>query len=136
MRKLLPCSFFATALMISLAVLGAVVLVFFLSDERSTTNMQYKLIGILIKEGRSMLQKFIVVASFAVAMLLSAVPAAAASFAVVNLDGSLASGSSDVQSVTYIGTGQYEVTFTIPPTNGAYVATTLNAYSQAHQRLT
>jgi len=111
-------------------------LVFFLCDERSTTNMQYKRIGILIKEGTSMLQKFIVVASIAVATLLSAVPAAAATFAVVNLDGSLASGSSDVQSVTYIGTGQYEVTFTNAVNNCAYVATTTNAYSQALQVFT
>ena len=83
-----------------------------------------------------MLQKFIVVASIAVATLLSAVPAAAATFAVVNLDGSLASGSSDVQSVTYIGTGQYEVTFTNAVNNCAYVATTINAYSQALQVFT
>jgi hypothetical protein len=82
-----------------------------------------------------MLKKGIVVATFAVATFLSAVPAAA-SFAVVNMDGSLASGSSDVQSTTQIGTGQYEVTFLNPVTNCAYVATTINAYSQALQVFT
>jgi hypothetical protein len=109
---------------------------FFLSDERSTTNMQYKLIGILIREGTSMLQKFIVVASFVVATLLSAVPAAAASWASVYLDGTLVSRSSDVLSTTYIGTGQYEVTFTNAVNNCGYVATTINAYSQALQAYT
>jgi hypothetical protein len=83
-----------------------------------------------------MLQKVMVVASFVVATLLSAVPAAALSFAVVNLDGSLASGSSDVQNTTYIGTGQYEVTFTNAVNNCAYEATTTNAYSQALQVFT
>lgn len=83
-----------------------------------------------------MLQRVIVVASFAVATLLSAVPAAA-SFAVVNMDGTLASGSSDVLDVTHIiGTGQYEVTFTNAVNNCAYVATTINAFSQALQVFT
>jgi len=82
-----------------------------------------------------MLKRGSVVATFAVAALLSAVPAAA-SFAVVNMDGSLASGSSDVQSTTQIGTGQYEVTFLNPVTSCAYVATTINAYSQALQVFT
>jgi hypothetical protein len=77
-----------------------------------------------------MLKKSIVVATYAIATLLTSVPSAA-SFAVVNMDGSLASGSSDVQSTTQIGTGQYEVTFVNPVTNCAYVATTINAYSQA-----
>jgi len=78
-----------------------------------------------------MLRKLFVLASFAVATLLGAAPASASSFAVVNQDGSLANGSSDVQSVTYFGTGRYEVTFGSAVSNCAYVATTNNAYSQA-----
>jgi hypothetical protein len=66
----------------------------------------------------------------------SAASTAGTSFAVVNMDGSLASGSRDVQGTTYIGTGQYEVTFANDVSNCAYVATTINAYSQALQVFT
>src|SRR5215472_4345516 len=83
-----------------------------------------------------MLRKLFVLASFAVATFLAAAPASASSFAVVNQDGSLASGSSDVQSVTYFGTGRYEVTFAGAVSSCAYVATTTNAYSQALQVFT
>lgn len=82
-----------------------------------------------------MLNRINVVVAFAIATFGSVIPANA-SFAVVNMDGSLASGSSDVQSTTYIGTGRYEVTFGNPVTSCAYVATTINAYSQALQVFT
>jgi hypothetical protein len=53
-------------------------------------------------------------------------------FASVSQSGSLVAGSPGT-SVTSIGTGQYEVTFSQDVTGCAYVATTINAYSQALQ---
>ena len=51
-------------------------------------------------------------------------------WAVVRMDGSLAHGSR-VTSTTHLGTGRYEVTFNRNVSGCAYVATTVNAYSQA-----
>jgi hypothetical protein len=76
-----------------------------------------------------------VFALFAMTMGL-ATAAAASSFAVVNTDGTLLTGSSDVSGVNYFGTGRYEVTFTSPVANCSYVATTWNIYSQALQAYT
>jgi hypothetical protein len=56
-------------------------------------------------------------------------------FANVNQMGALISGSG-VSGVTKIGTGQYEVTMTSDVSGCAYVATTVNAYSQALQVFT
>lgn len=68
------------------------------------------------------------------AVSLGAVPAQASTssnlFASVNLNGTLAHGNG-VTGVTHIGTGQYEVTFSADVQQCAYVATTINAYSQA-----
>jgi hypothetical protein len=69
---------------------------------------------------------------------LGAAPAQAASsnlFANVSLSGTLVAGNG-VSSVTHLGTGQYEVTFSSNVSNCAYVATTHNAYSQALQIFT
>src|SRR5580692_12507365 len=49
--------------------------------------------------------------------------------------GTLVAGNG-VTGVTHIGTGQYEVTFSSNVSNCAYVATTINAYSQALQIFT
>ena len=72
----------------------------------------------------------------AAAATLGAVPAQANTtsnlFASVNLNGTLAHGNG-VTGVTHIGTGQYEVTFSANVRQCAYVATTMNAYSQALQ---
>src|SRR5215475_14473287 len=80
--------------------------------------------------------------SFAIALAVAAalVPptASAASpnlFASVALAGTLVNGNG-VSSVTHIGTGQYEVTFTSDVSGCAYVSTTQNAYSQAIQSYT
>jgi hypothetical protein len=51
-------------------------------------------------------------------------------WAVVNQNGTLARGSR-VTGVTWLGTGQYEVTFDRNVSGCAYIATTKNAYSQA-----
>jgi hypothetical protein len=70
--------------------------------------------------------------------VLGAAPAQAASsnlFASVSLSGTLVADNG-VSSVTHIGTGQYEVTFSSNVSNCAYVATTINAYSQALQVFT
>jgi hypothetical protein len=56
-------------------------------------------------------------------------------FASVTLNGTLAHGNG-VTGVTHIGTGQYEVTFAADVQQCAYVATTINAYSQALQVFT
>jgi hypothetical protein len=56
-------------------------------------------------------------------------------FANVSQDGALVSGSG-VSSVTKLGGGQYEVTMTSDVSACAYVATTINAYSQALQVFT
>lgn len=73
------------------------------------------------------------------AVTLGAVPAQATTysnlFASVNLNGTLAYGNG-VTSVTHISTGQYEVTFSANVQQCAYVATTINAYSQALQVFT
>jgi hypothetical protein len=53
-------------------------------------------------------------------------------FASVSQSGTLLAGSPGT-TVTNIGTGQYEVTFPRNVSNCAYVATTVNAYSQALQ---
>jgi len=56
-------------------------------------------------------------------------------FASVAGNGTLANGNG-VSSVTHIGTGQYEVTFTSDVSSCAYVSTTQNAFSQALQSFT
>jgi hypothetical protein len=56
-------------------------------------------------------------------------------FAKVSQTGTL-TGGSGVASVTWLGPGQYEVTFTSNVSHCAYVATTANAYSQALQAYT
>jgi hypothetical protein len=56
-------------------------------------------------------------------------------FASVAGNGTLVTGNG-VSSVTHIGTGQYEVTFTSVVSSCAYVSTTQNAYSQALQSFT
>jgi hypothetical protein len=56
-------------------------------------------------------------------------------FASVEGNGTLVNGN-DVSSVTHIGTGQYEVTFTSDVSSCAYVSTTHNAFSQALQSYT
>jgi hypothetical protein len=69
---------------------------------------------------------------------LSAGPAEASAtnlFASVTANGMLAHGAG-VTSVTHIGTGRYEVTFASNVRHCAYVATTINAYSQALQVFT
>ena len=56
-------------------------------------------------------------------------------YAVVSAVGGLVAGS-DVSGVTYLGVGRYEVTFTTNVSPCAYVATTVNIYSQAVQAYT
>jgi hypothetical protein len=56
-------------------------------------------------------------------------------FAVVDADGTLVSGN-NVDSVTHLATGQYEVVFNRNVSRCAYIATTKNAYSQAMQAYT
>ena len=55
--------------------------------------------------------------------------------AVVDLNGNLLSGNK-VASVSKLGTGQYEVTFTSNVSQCAYLSTTTNIYSQAIQSYT
>jgi hypothetical protein len=75
------------------------------------------------------------------AATLGAVPAQASIntdsnlFASVTLNGTLAYGNG-ATGVTHVGTGQYEVTFSSDVQQCAYVATTINAYSQALQVFT
>jgi hypothetical protein len=64
------------------------------------------------------------------ALLASSGAYAANRFADVSLSGTLISGNA-VSSVTKLGVGQYEVTFSSAVNNCAYIATTVNAYSQA-----
>ena len=74
----------------------------------------------------------------AIGGLVSAAPAEAASanlYASVSQSGTVVAGNG-VTGVTHIGTGQYEVTFSSDVSNCAYVATTINAYSQALQIFT
>jgi hypothetical protein len=74
----------------------------------------------------------------AAALALGAAPAQAAAgnlFASVSLSGTLVAGHG-VSSVTHLGTGRYEVTFSTNVASCAYVATTINAYSQALQIFT
>jgi hypothetical protein len=74
----------------------------------------------------------------AIGGLAGAAPAEAASanlYASVSLSGTLVAGNG-VSGVTHIGTGRYEVTFSSNVSNCAYVATTINAYSQALQVFT
>jgi hypothetical protein len=78
------------------------------------------------------------IAAGAALAMQSAAPAQAASanlFASVNANGTLAHGHG-VTGVTHIGTGQYEVTFSSNVRSCAYVATTINAFSQALQVFT
>jgi hypothetical protein len=56
-------------------------------------------------------------------------------FASVAGDATLVNGNG-VSSVTHIGTGRYEVTFTSDVSNCSYVSTTKNAFSQAIQSYT
>ena len=77
-------------------------------------------------------------AAAVVSVALGAAPAQAASgnlFASVTAGGALAHGKG-VTSVTHIGTGQYEVTFSANVSKCAYVTTTSNAFSQALQSFT
>lgn len=77
-------------------------------------------------------------AAAALPATLAAVPAQAASsnlFASVTANGTLAHGNG-VTGVTHIGTGRYEVTFSANVRKCAYVATTINAFSQALQSFT
>jgi len=72
----------------------------------------------------------------AAALVPSTASAASANlFASVALNGTLVNGNG-VSSVTHIGTGQYEVTFTSDVSGCAYVSTTVNAFSQALQSFT
>ena len=74
----------------------------------------------------------------AAAMALGAAPAQAAAgnlFASVGLSGTLVAGNG-VTGVTHLGTGRYEVTFSANVRQCAYVATTINAHSQALQVFT
>jgi hypothetical protein len=79
--------------------------------------------------------------SFGIALAAAAaiVPTAWAAspnlFASVAGNGSLVNGNG-ISSVTHIGTGQYEVTFTSNVSGCAYVSTTQNAFSQAIQSYT
>jgi hypothetical protein len=76
--------------------------------------------------------------ALAVAAALVPPTASAASpnlFASVAGNGTLANGNG-VSSVTHIGTGQYEVTFSSDVSSCAYVSTTQNAFSQALQSFT
>ena len=76
------------------------------------------------------------VLSVAVIGVASPRPANAANlFANVSQSGTLIDGN-EVSSVTYLGTGQYEVTFTSDVSECAYLATTVHAYSQALQVFT
>jgi hypothetical protein len=78
------------------------------------------------------------IAFSAVAGLAASASAEASStnlYASVSQTGTLVAGNG-VSSVTHIGTGQYEVTFSASVQNCAYVATTINAYSQALQIFT
>ncbi len=80
-----------------------------------------------------------VAAMAASAVMLGAGPAQAYTdsnlFASVTLNGTLAYGNG-VTGVTHLGTGRYEVTFAADVRQCAYVATTINAYSQALQVFT
>ena len=74
----------------------------------------------------------------AAALALGAAPAQAAAgnlFASVGLSGALAAGNG-VTGVTHLGAGRYEVTFAANVRQCAYVATTINAHSQALQVFT
>ena len=76
--------------------------------------------------------------ALAVAAALVPPTASAASpnlFASVAGNGTLVNGNG-VSSVTHIGTGRYEVTFTSDVTNCGYVSTTRHAFSQALQSFT
>jgi hypothetical protein len=78
------------------------------------------------------------IAFAAAAGLAASAPAEASSsnlYASVSQTGALVAGNG-VSSVTHIGTGQYEVTFSSNVQSCAYVATTSNAYSQALQIFT
>lgn len=66
----------------------------------------------------------------AVFAVSSAIGASTNLFATVSQSGALVDGNG-VSSVTHIGTGQYEVTFTSDVSGCAYSASTQNAYSQA-----
>jgi len=78
---------------------------------------------------------------FGMALALAATLAPTASAASPNLfasvagNGTLINGNG-VSSVTHIGTGQYEVTFTSVVSDCSYVSTTQNAFSQAIQSYT
>jgi hypothetical protein len=65
----------------------------------------------------------------------AATASAANLFAKVSQTGTLLAGSG-VSKVSWLGPGQYEVTFTSDVSRCAYVATTANAYSQALQAYT
>jgi hypothetical protein len=76
--------------------------------------------------------------ALAIAAALLPPTASAASpnlFASVAGNGTLVNGNG-VNSVTHLGTGQYEVTFTSDMSSCGYVSTTHNAYSQAIQSYT
>jgi hypothetical protein len=92
------------------------------------------------------INRFIVAAGIAAgALAMAAAPAAASAapaqpasgnlFASVTGSGTLAHGNR-VTSVTHLGTGRYEVRFATDVRRCAYVATTINAHSQALQVFT
>src|SRR5215472_14253 len=84
------------------------------------------------------IQNLLLGMAFAVVAALVVPTASAASpnlFASVALNGTLVNGNG-VSSVTHIGTGRYEVTFTSVVSSCAYVSTTHNAFSQAIQSFT
>jgi hypothetical protein len=76
------------------------------------------------------------VVGFVLSLTASATSAQAANlFATVDISGNLISGSGATGSIQ-LGPGQYEVTFSSNVSDCAYVATTVNAYSQALQVFT
>ena len=80
--------------------------------------------------------RWIGVAGLALLLQTAATSAGAANlFATVDQNGALISGSG-VSSVSHIFTGQYQVTFTANVSACAFIATTVNAYSQALQAYT
>lgn len=87
---------------------------------------------VLVMSGRPLV--VVLSAVLAGGATLSGAAAAAAPvpnlFAVVDQRGRLVQGGG-VSGVTRLGAGRYEVTFTADVSGCAYVATTINAYSQA-----
>lgn len=89
-----------------------------------------------LRQTKPPLVRSLLVGALAAAVMAAVVASVAAAsgspnlFATVAMDGSLTDGGG-VSSVTHLGTGRYEVTFTKDVSGCAYVASTQNAYSQA-----